>query len=226
MSDQSRLAAAIDGNPKALQELVGELTPVVQARVARALLRHAAGRSRSTQQEVEDMTQEVFLSMFADDHKVLRSWDPELGLSLQNFVGLVAQRRVVSILRTHKREPWFEEPMADLGADDVHTAPVWMESAVQSRQLLERLVEQLEATLSQRGYALFLRLYVHEESVEAVADALGMTPNAVHQWRHRLGAAAKAALTSLKQEQSGDYAQAEVPAPRADAPKSLSGRLS
>ena len=59
---------ALSGDRKALRELVDALTPVIQARVVRALLRRrgqAAGRD--IRQEVEDMTQDVFSALFAHE---------------------------------------------------------------------------------------------------------------------------------------------------------------
>src|SRR5215831_17740303 len=103
---------ALTGDQAALTRLVALLTPVIQARVARTLLAHRPrlGGGRDVRQEVEDLTQEVFLSLFVKDGQVLRSWEAGRGLSLQNFVGLVSERQVVSLLRSGKRNPWKEEP--------------------------------------------------------------------------------------------------------------------
>ena len=42
-------------------------------------------------QEVKDMTQAVFLSLFEDDGKALRAWDPTRGSPLESFVEEAAQ---------------------------------------------------------------------------------------------------------------------------------------
>src|ERR1700742_4584307 len=103
---------ALDGDQAALASLVAVLTPVIQARVARTLLARRSFQSggRSVRQEVEDLTQEVWVALFAREARVLRSWDAERGLSLPNFVGLVAERQVISFLRSGRRNPWKEEP--------------------------------------------------------------------------------------------------------------------
>ena len=44
---------------------------------------------RDIRQEVEDLSQEVFLQLFAEGGRVLATWQPERGLTLLNFVGLV-----------------------------------------------------------------------------------------------------------------------------------------
>lgn len=50
------------------------------------------------------------VSLFTDQGRALRAWDPARGLSLENFVGFVAERQIASILRTAKRSPWTEDP--------------------------------------------------------------------------------------------------------------------
>ena len=109
-TDQT-LYQALDGNQPAMRELVKHLTPVIQARVARAVMVGAKNYGHDRiQEEVADITQEVFVALFANDARVLRNWDSEKGLSLRNFAGLVAHRQALSILRTNKRNPFTEDP--------------------------------------------------------------------------------------------------------------------
>src|SRR5881227_559933 len=95
------------GDPAALARLVAVLTPVIHARVARTLLAHRSllASGRDLRQEVEDQSQEVFLALFRRDARSLRSWQAERGLSLENFVGLMAERRVKSFLRSGRQNP-------------------------------------------------------------------------------------------------------------------------
>jgi RNA polymerase sigma-70 factor (ECF subfamily) len=129
------LERALRGDRASLRVLVGELTPVIQARVARVLLRSATGRQagRAVRQEVEDMTQEVFVSLLEDGGKALRSWAPERGASLKNFVGLLAERQAMSILRSGRRSPWPRE-LAEVPGDDA-PSPVRLEQAIESREM-------------------------------------------------------------------------------------------
>ena len=113
MSDETvedDLRSALAGDEPALNRLVHALTPVIQSRVACAVLRWRTGTAagRDIRPEVEDLTRDVFLFLFADNGKVLRSWQPELGMSLLDFVGFVAKRQTLSILRSRKRSPWNE----------------------------------------------------------------------------------------------------------------------
>jgi RNA polymerase sigma-70 factor (ECF subfamily) len=196
-----RIRAALAGEPDAVTELMREATPIVQARVARALLRRPEARGRDLHHEVKDLVQEVFVALFTADGKALRAWDPERGLSFANFIGLLAQRRVASVLRTRHGMPWSEE-LDPVAMNAAHTTSPPPEAAAGSRELLTRLLEHLEATLSARGMELFHRLYVAQEGVEEVCAHTGLSANAVHQWRRRLGQAAQKSLAELQVERA------------------------
>lgn len=200
--DQARVRAALDGQPDAVRALVGTLTPVVQARVARVLLRRqGASRGRDVRQEVEDLSQEVFVALFAREAKVLRSWDPARGMSLRNFVGLVAEREVASILQSGRRSPWKEDPTLSDELDRRAGASADHAARVESKEIFLVVLERVRARLSPKGMDLFERLLVRQEDVKAVCEATGMSADAVYAWRSRLG--------KLVREIAGEIAASE-----------------
>jgi DNA-directed RNA polymerase specialized sigma24 family protein len=178
---------ALAGDEAALTRLVRALTPVIQSRVARGLLLWRTGMAagRDVRQEVPDFTQEIFLTLFADDSKVLRSWQPERGLSLLNFVGLVAERRTASILTNGKKSPWKEDPTLPEDFDGVSSESD-PEEIVASREQFKLLRLRLIQELSPLGRHLFNLLYLRELSVEEVVRITGMSTDALYQWRRRL----------------------------------------
>ena len=194
--------SALAGDPTALNRLVAVLTPVVQARVARTLLAHRfllAG-GRDLRQEVEDLSQDVFLKLFSRDAHVLRSWQAELGLSLENFVGMVAEREVWSFLRSGRRNPRKEDPsipLEELKAEVLEPGP---EKVATIREHLGLLLDRLREELSPLGWWLFELLFVQELSVNEVRDASGLSADAVYAWRSRLRSLAR----KLEAEMSGN----------------------
>ena len=183
----SEVRRALDGEQAALRRLVTVLRPIIQARVARGLLawRRGSASGRSVRQEVEDLTQEIFLALFDDDGKALRSWDPSRGLSLANFAGLVAERQTVSILRSGKRSPWKEDPTLDEGLDR-ESPEKDPEKVAASREELGLLLDRLTETLSPLGRHLFDLLFLRELEVSDVVATTGMSSDAVYAWRSRL----------------------------------------
>jgi len=189
---------ALAGDQTALTRLVAGLTPVVQARVARALLarRSRLGSGRDVRQEVEDLSQEVFLALFSRDARVLRSWQAERGLSLENFVGLVAERQVISFLRSGRRNPWQEDPSPaeDLDVTAPESDP---EEVAASREQLSLLLERLREKLSPLGHRLFELLFVQEMTVPETMAESGLSAEAVYAWRSRLRRVAQQLLAEL-----------------------------
>jgi DNA-directed RNA polymerase specialized sigma24 family protein len=182
------LTAALAGDAGAVSRLVGAMTPIVQARVARVLLRRAsAGRGRDVRQELFDLAQEVFAALFADGGRLLRLWSPDRGLSLANFVGLLAEREAISILRSGRRSPWTEDPTEETGLDAAAGHAEGAEGRLAAREFLERILDLLRARLSPKALQLFIWLLVEQLDVEEVCRRAELTPDAVYAWRSRLG---------------------------------------
>lgn len=192
---------ALSGDAKAARALVNAFTPVIQARVSRALLRRlGAARARDPRQEVEDFTQEVLLVLFANDGKVLRAWEPTRGLSLLNFVGLVAQHEVASIMRSGRRRPWNEEPTEPDSLEATTGPSEDSEARVASREVLGQLLDRLRDQLSPLGLHLFEVLVVERRPVASVCEDNNMSADAVYAWRSRLVRLARKIVADIESE--------------------------
>jgi DNA-directed RNA polymerase specialized sigma24 family protein len=224
VDERSLIECALAGDAASTRALVGAVLPVVQARVARVLVRRRGGSGRDVRQEVEDLAQEVFLALFADDGRVLRAWDPARGLSLSSFCGLIAEREAASILRSGKRSPWTEAAteIEDLERGLGGTADI--EPRVSSREQLALLGERVREALSPRGLELFQRLLVEEESVESVCAATGMSADAVYAWRSRLGKLVRKIGRELQESQRTKAGSPALEAPVGENVPSDGGR--
>lgn len=201
------ISEALAGDPRAIRELVDALTPVVQCRVAKALLRRgASAKGRSIRQEVEDLTQEVFESLFVKDGRVLRTWEPDRGLTLPSFVGLVAERQVASILRSRRRSPWTEDPTEAQSLElDAGRAP-GPEKQLASRQMTQELSKRMRHALSPLGFKVFRLLFCEEQTPDAVCSELSMSADAVYAWRSRIRKTARVLAADLHAELMTDGA--------------------
>lgn len=209
--DAELVKRAIEREPEAVRQLVKSLSPVVHGRIAKALVRRRgpAGQRRDVAQEVEDLAQEVFLAMFDHGGRALRAWDPARG-PLGAFVALIADHQVFSIFRSGKRRPWTDDidilTAPEPAASEAHNP----EARTASKQALDSLLDRLRADLSVRGFELFTRLFVEEQSVEAVSAELGMSADAIYAWRSRLSKVVKA----LAARDLGDEMSETAGAPR------------
>jgi RNA polymerase sigma-70 factor (ECF subfamily) len=220
--DVQLVRRAVAGEAAARHALVLRLSPVVQRRVCRPLASSSAARGRRVdRQEVLDLTQQILLVIFDHDSRVLRSWDPERGLSLANFVGLVAEREAKAILRSGRRSAWAEKPTSE---DDVSALAVddrALEDHVVSRQELQRIWHRLEEQLSPRGIELFHALMIEQLSIEEIAERFNMSSNALYTFRSRLRQQVQAIrqqLTATPPPAPAARVHQLHPAPRPDVP--------
>lgn len=201
--DMARLLAqALSGDAAAQTRLVELLTPVIHARVARTLLarRSRLAGGRDVREEVKDLCQDVFLALLERDARVLRSWKPERGLSLENFVGLVAKCQVLSFLRSKRRNPRLEDTSLDEDGLDVEREDPGPEEIAASREHLALLLDGLYEELSPQGWQMFELLFVQDLSQAEVEALSGLSADAVYAWRSRLRNIAR----KLEDELSGN----------------------
>lgn len=198
-SADSLLPAALARDEDAVRALVAALTPVIQVRVTRVLSRRGRLVGRHVRQEVRDLTQDVFVALFADDARVLRAWAPERGLSLVNFVGLVAEREAGAILKSGRRSPFSEEPTEGESLERRVGATSDLEHEVAERDFMSVLLERLEHELSPLGMQVFDLLWARQMTPDEVATSLGMSLDAIYAWQTRIKKKARALADELKQ---------------------------
>src|SRR5207244_324715 len=126
------------------------------------------------------------LALFENGAKKLRAWRPERAASLPTFVGLIAEREVISSLRRPRLNPFTETAVEaatlemKVGQDD------GVETRIIQRDLADRVFDRVLETLDERRLILFHRLVVDEEDVDVVATDAGTTRSALHMWKSRL----------------------------------------
>jgi len=186
-ADVELLRHALDGQPGARHQLVLRLSPVVQRRVCHPLASFARTRPRRVERsEVLDLAQQILLLLFDRDARVLRSWDPNRGLSLLNFVGLVAEREARAILRSGRRSAWAERPTSDDEVLELAAAGPAVEDELVSREELRKIWHRLEEELSPRGLELFRALLIEQLSIEEISEKFNMSSNALYTFKSRL----------------------------------------
>lgn len=200
--DVGGLQQALARGHDALPELVDRWTPVIQARVVRVLQRRASRLGSRAFQEVEELVQQVFVTLFENDAAALRAWRPERGLSLNNWIGLLAEQQVLALLRTRKRNPWTEEPTEIEDLDRTSSEPT-PEHETLHRDVLDRLLDRLQARVSPLGWHLFRLLFLEDREIADAAHRSGLSTTAVYAWRSRLRRQARELRDTLLSEARG-----------------------
>ncbi|MEO0604492.1 MAG: hypothetical protein AAF211_23865 [Myxococcota bacterium] len=168
----------------AVRRLVTVVRPVVTYRVAKAL-HHGARGLPDLRAVVEDHVQYVLGALFAEGAAYLRRWRPTGGASLRGWVGCFAERRMLDVLRSRRRDLRRHQamPAAYFARLPDDRRPDQICEVV---ELWERIRTTLSGALTPQGRDLFERLVVRDESPEVVAEATQLRPAAIRQWRRRL----------------------------------------
>lgn len=202
------LAEALAGSRAALDRLVRYLTPVIQVRVARALLVGGGGGHRNLREEVEDLTQEVYTTLFGQDARVLRAWRPGAGLNLRNFIGMVARRKVGAVLATRKRNPWYEQPLSHDVVERALPADGEAEQRIANKELLALALRRTDLVLSERGRQLLEWIVCDGLENDEIRARSALTDAAIYQWRSRILKTLRQHLEELQQETTGNGREA------------------
>jgi len=183
---------AMRGEGPAVRTLVQRLTPILQARAVRALLRCSRGLlPRDVRQEVEDLVQTAFSILFANGGKLFFDWDPARGKSFENYIALVVDSRIASTLRTHCGRVWPDEPTDFDELESSGQFQIGPEPEIHSREELLLILRRFRDVATDRAYELFVLLYVEERTTEEVSEITGLSAENVHAHKSRLGKLAR-----------------------------------
>lgn len=171
--------------------MVLELTPAIRESVTRTLRKHNLGH-RCVGQEVDDLTQRVWVHLFENDRKALRAWDPARG-PRDAFVARIARHVTISALRRRRQSPWPDEPVTH-EVIDVLPAPDTAPRTI-ARAELGTLLPRLLGGLDGRGRTLFELIHLEERSPAEAAAMTGIRLGAIYQWKGRLAAQARKLAT-------------------------------
>jgi RNA polymerase sigma-70 factor (ECF subfamily) len=123
-----------------------------------------------TQEDVDDLFQEVFSRLFADGCRVLRGWS---GRNLEGFIRRIARNAAIDLLRSRQRAPeTAPEEEADSLASDTNSPE--MEALVnQLRRMMHEAIQRLEPA----DRAAVIAVDIEQMTYESAAAILQITRN-------------------------------------------------
>lgn len=177
------LEAYLAGEPGAGERLVAEFGGIVRDAIARFL----AVRMRGRIDLADDLAHEVFVALFREDGRKLRTFAGRDGCSFAGWLKVVAVRLTIDRLRREARlvaldddTPQMLEVRRSLRSDDGDP-----EVAVQAAEAVEGLRRAL-AQLGPKDRLLAELHLVRGRALEDVAEILGVTMNAAYVRKSRL----------------------------------------
>ena len=177
------LAAYLAGEPLGAERLVTAFSGVVRDAIARFLAIRVRGRADLA----EDFTHEVFLALFRDDGRKLRTFAGRHGCSFAGWLKVVAVRLTIDRLRRDARVVALDDDtprMLELRRSLRSETP-GPEEEMQGTETAERLAQEM-AQLGPKDRLLTELHLVRGRSLDEVAQLLGVTMNAAYVRKSRI----------------------------------------
>lgn len=138
-----------------------------------------------TQDDIEELRNDVFVRLFEHDRKKLKQYDESFGLTLRNWIRLIANQTVGMYLRKKDRIGYLGvSRLIPIEDSDEEFGSIDEMPRYDARQVLMMLEEMMKGM----SHAERLVLQLHFEqglSWQEVASALHRNINNIYQIRHR-----------------------------------------
>lgn len=182
---REHIRKALAGDRAAGRQLLARLLPVLHARAGRCLAK--APRAVTGLPDEEDLVQEVWLALLEHDGRALLGFDPARGVTLEGYIGMVAERSAVDILRRNVAKKRGGDHVA-ADPDDAHALVSYDDPAqdAEARDLAARLGEHLKSRLPHIGRLTFRYIYTDGLAPAATAETLGVNIQVIYNWQHRI----------------------------------------
>jgi len=160
-------------------ELVRRYRPVIFRCITRILGRLG---SRMSSHDAEEVYAEVMMSLWRDDMRKLRLYDPERGAKLGSWIGLMAKNAAFDYLRSNMNRPVpdGEDRMADLDSG----TPSPLDDMLRSERRAQ--FEGMLAEHSPKDREFFSLYFGRGLSVDEVAVEMGISVKTVYTKKHKL----------------------------------------
>ena len=93
------LSAVLGGDRQATRRFVARYNSTIEARVRRVL-----GRTRCTEEDVQDMVSEIWVSLLDNDMRPLRRFNPHRCIKVSTWIGVLARNKTIDRLRTARND--------------------------------------------------------------------------------------------------------------------------
>jgi len=176
------LAAVLSGDSRASKRFVQRYTPVIEARVRRILF---GARGRVSDDDIQDMVGEIWVSLLDNDMRPLRRFNPNRCIKVSTWVALLARNKTIDKLRTtHGRT---------VSMDDVNNGHEPASPSPLPNELLERrehhtLAVQAMDQLNEEDRRFMQAWYLEGIEPEQLAVIFGIAIGTVYSRRFKIQA--------------------------------------
>lgn len=184
---------------EASRMFIRRFTPVVRWRVGAALSRYERTSERHSREDVLDLIQEVFVALLQRGGRVLQHWDPDRGLSLEGYIGLVAYREASARLKSGRKSGWAEAPTPAVVLND-QVDERTPEAHLSAKQQVDAVLSRVDQALSPRGRQILRSMLEPGTTDSDLCERFELTASALYTFRSRVHGLISAARKRLELE--------------------------
>ena len=184
LEDGSLLRACIAGDEQAMAAFVSRFQKHIHTVVGRTIRKYTNDVDPTV---IDDLTQEVFVSLFENERRRLRTYEGRDGAPLKAWLRVIAMRNTISSMRRWKKHSQLPNDETNRGSthlvDEGPTATQML--AAQDNLTLKSKVLALAAKLPEEDRQLIEMIYVYEMSVPEITKALNIRRGALYMRKNR-----------------------------------------
>ena len=164
--DKLLLSKCLAGNQQAWSQFVQCYTKIVYAAVSQVLRTHAPNKHQSL---IEDLTQDVFVKLIANDFRLLRAFDPTRA-SLTTYLTVIAHSTAYDALRRK----------------EIHTIPLDANDPTQQDSSIPTERPKIPADLLSPRQRIVLTMYFDKQmETDEIARVLGISNQTARSTKHK-----------------------------------------
>lgn len=174
MISKELLDKVISGDEPATRVFLDRIIPLLR-REAIVLLRRMYGLSSGAAgHEPMDLVQHALQELLSEQKKILTSWDPGKGRSVESYLLVFMRLRMADFLRKRSNRAIGHQ---ELNFDILD--PTHLETDLAAQEILAKLQILLRNELSEADYNLFVQHYIEGRSAEEICQFIGLPRNTV-----------------------------------------------
>lgn len=174
------VARVLAGDKDAIKKFLLDWLPLFRG-CAASVLRTMYSLNVSNKPALDDVVNEVIISLMQSDFKALQNWDPQR-IRLESFLYVYCRVRIMDFLRKRKQKPPSELLLETLVSFDAQ------ETSIEHKHSINKLMDILTENLTQPELELFKLAYIEEKTVAQLCSILDIQATACHQRLSRLRA--------------------------------------
>ena len=184
LDDNELLQRCIDGDDKAMSAFVSRFSGYIHTIVGRTVRKYVHDIDPTV---IDDLAQEVFINLFEDDRRRLKTFEGRNGSPLKAWLRVIAMRSTISKMRRWKKYSQLPNDDSDRGSSNlVHEGPTATQMLAAQDELTRKgKLLALAKSLPPEDQLLIEMIYVQEMAVPDIIKTLRIRRGAFYMSKNR-----------------------------------------